>query len=161
MTAAKAGDIGAQFIIGRMFEHGKGVERNLVKGAEWYQKGLLSWILQNISTLNAFLLPAAESGHVLAQTNLGDMHMNGEGVEVNPVKAVEWYRKGMLSQILQNIYTLNVFLLPAAEVGDTKAQFNLGLAFYKGEGVEANIVKAVEWYQKGTLSQILQKYQHT
>jgi hypothetical protein len=38
------------------------------------------------------------------------MFENGEGVELNLVKAVEWYQKGMLSPILQNINTQRVSL---------------------------------------------------
>src|SRR5580700_5925612 len=56
-------------------------------------------------TLNALLSPAAEAGQMDAQNNLGCMYRDGKGVEANPVKAVEWYQKGVLSRILQNINT--------------------------------------------------------
>ena len=38
-------------------------------------------------------LKAAEQGHAKAQTNLGWMYDNGEGVTKDAVKAVEWYQK--------------------------------------------------------------------
>ncbi|MBR0128725.1 MAG: sel1 repeat family protein, partial [Neisseriaceae bacterium] len=43
--------------------------------------------------------------------------------------AVEWYRK-------------------AAEQGDKGAQFNLGVMYANGRGVEENLNKACEWYKK-------------
>ncbi|WP_198022325.1 tetratricopeptide repeat protein [Candidatus Odyssella acanthamoebae] len=39
-------------------------------------------------------------------------------------------------------------LQKAAEQGHAGAQSNLGGMYYKGEGVEKNAEKAVEWYQK-------------
>ena len=44
-------------------------------------------------------------------------------------KAVEWFRK-------------------AAEQGDADAQCNLGICYYKGEGVPSNYDKAAEWWRK-------------
>ena len=44
-------------------------------------------------------------------------------------KACEWYQK-------------------AAEQGSASAQFNLGVAYYCGEGVTRDLKTAAEWYQK-------------
>jgi uncharacterized protein len=120
------------------------------------QQGTLSRVLQNVKMLSAFLSPAAEEGNPKAQYIFGLMFQDGEeGVDANPVEAVEWFQKGMLSRILQNINTLSAFFSPAAQAGHVKAQFNLGASYHRGFGVEANLVKAVEWYQKGMLSRIL------
>jgi TPR repeat protein len=40
--------------------------------------------------------------------------------------------------------------LPGAKV-DRDAKYNLGWMFQNGKGVEANAVKAFEWYKKGIL----------
>jgi uncharacterized protein len=108
-----------------------------------------------------FLPLAAEAGSVKAQRSLGKAYMTGKGVEANPVKAIEWYQKGMLTRILQNINTLRVLLSSAAEEGDEDAQYNLGVMYQDGKGVETNLVKAVEWYQKGIFFVNSSKYQHT
>jgi len=42
---------------------------------------------------------------------------------------VAWYRK-------------------AAEHGDAKAQYNLGIAYAKGEGIAKDEAQAVEWFRK-------------
>ena len=57
------------------------------------------------------------------------MYSNGQGVEQDYKKAVEWYRK-------------------AAEQGHADAQNNLGFMYYTGQGVEQDYKKAVEWYRK-------------
>jgi TPR repeat protein len=54
----------------------------------------------------------------------------------------------MLSRILQNIDTLSALLSPAAEAGLPAGQNNLGRMYQCGWGVEVNLVKAVELYQK-------------
>ena len=36
----------------------------------------------------------------------------------------------------------------AAEQGDAKAQFNLALRYYKGEGVTQDYAEAAKWYRK-------------
>ena len=54
------------------------------------------------------LKQAALSGDKEAQFNLGEMYDKGEGVEVDKVKAFEWYQK-------------------AAVQGYSKAQFNVGV----------------------------------
>ena len=39
-------------------------------------------------------------------------------------------------------------LRKAAEQGDAKAQYNLGIAYYNGEGVAKDQVEAVKWWRK-------------
>ena len=65
----------------------------------------------------------AEQGDVTAQSVLGIMYYNGEGVPQDNMKAVHWFTK-------------------AAEQGEVKAQSLLGIMYYKGEGVSQNYVKA-------------------
>jgi Sel1 repeat len=54
-----------------------------------------------------------------------------------------------------------MLLSSAAEEGDEDAQYNLGVMYQYGKGVETNPVKAVEWYQKGIFFVNYSKYQHT
>jgi hypothetical protein len=53
------------------------------------------------------------------------MYRNGDGVDVNYKKAIEWYEK-------------------AAEQGDAGAQYNLGVMYRNGDGVDVNYKKAIE-----------------
>jgi uncharacterized protein len=86
----------AQFDLGMQFYNGDGVQEDLLMAFEYFQKGILLQILQNINTLSALLSPAAEAGLPGAQYKLGCMYRDGEGIETDLVKAVEWIQKGML-----------------------------------------------------------------
>jgi uncharacterized protein len=69
----------------------------------------------------------AEQGYADAQSNLGFMYDNGNGVPENDAEAVKWYRL-------------------AAEQGNADAQSNLGGMYYDGEGVPENYLAAYVWY---------------
>ena len=71
---------------------------------------------------------SAEQGDAAAQYNLGNMYRRGEGVPLNVVEAVKWYRL-------------------AAEQGYANAQFNLGFAYANGYGVPQNAAEAAKWYR--------------
>jgi TPR repeat protein len=38
--------------------------------------------------------------------------------------------------------------LPLAELGDAEAQFNIGVMYDEGAGVQQDLAKAAEWYKK-------------
>ena len=158
--------------MGSMYEEGKGVEKDLTKAVEWYQK-------------------SAEQGDAEGQWRLGVMYEEGEGVEKDLAKAAEWYQKsaeqgnsigkwalghicafnkdvaegmglgngerigiwrlGNMEEILdiaEDVTTDVNFWEPWAEEGDADAQWHLGCIYGNGEGVQKNLSKAEEWYQK-------------
>ena len=71
---------------------------------------------------------SCETGHTLAQHNLGVMYAKGQGVPLNYKTAVTWY-------------TL------AAEKGDVSAHYSLGWMYDKGVGVTQNDKTAGKWYK--------------
>ncbi len=73
--------------------------------------------------------PLAKQGDAKAQSNLGVMYVNGEGVSQDDREAVKWYRR-------------------AAKQGNTKAQFNLGFMYNNGKGVPRDDREAVKWYRR-------------
>jgi hypothetical protein len=72
---------------------------------------------------------AADQGDAMAQFNLGVCFNNGQGVAMDPVEAVKWYRK-------------------AAEQGNANAQNNLGVCFMNGHGAAKDLEEAAKWFQK-------------
>lgn len=70
---AEQGDAEAQCRLAYYYEKGKGVEKDSVKGVEWYTK-------------------AAEQGHSIAQCNLAACYKLGKGVAKDLVKAVKLYK---------------------------------------------------------------------
>ncbi|MDG1340027.1 MAG: tetratricopeptide repeat protein, partial [Paracoccaceae bacterium] len=73
---------------------------------------------------------AAEQGLAEAQSNLGIMYRNGQGVPQDYTEAVSWYRK-------------------AAEQGNALAQTNLGSKYHYGQGVIQDNILAHMWLNIG------------
>ena len=69
---------------------------------------------------------AGGQGHASAQSALGFMYANGQGVSKDDARAVEWYRK-------------------AADQGVMRAQFNLGVMYGTGQGVPQDYIEAYKW----------------
>lgn len=78
--------------------------------------------------------PLAQKGYAEAQYNLGWLHANGNGVNVDMRKAFYWWTA-------------------AASQGHADAQFALGLSYLAGEGVKRDLETASRWFflaaQKG------------
>ncbi len=71
---------------------------------------------------------AADQGDASAQSNLGTMYVNGQGVTQDYKEAVRLYRL-------------------AADQGDDGAQYNLGLMYFKGQGVAQDDKEAARFYR--------------
>jgi hypothetical protein len=63
------------------------------------------------------------------QFEMGRAYLGGEGVEKDPAKANEWFRR-------------------AAEQGHAKAQLQLGLSYRRGRGVPQDLPQSIEWLTK-------------
>ena len=92
------------------------------KGAAAYVEGDYAIALQEFSAL-------AEQGNAPAQTALGLMYQNGDGVLQDYKEAAKWYRI-------------------AAEYGNVLAQHNLGWMYSNGNGVLQDDKQALNWYRK-------------
>ena len=71
--------------------------------------------------------PFAEQGDAQAQSGLGTMYMNGQGVRQDYEEAVKWYRL-------------------AAAQGNEDAQSGLGLMYHNGYGVPQDFIHAHMWF---------------
>ena len=75
------------------------------------------------------LRQSAELGNVWAQLFYGRFLCKGIGTALDPVAAVEWFRK-------------------SADQGCADAFYELGVCYENGEGVDRDPDKAIEWYRK-------------
>ncbi len=71
---------------------------------------------------------AAEKGEGIAQFNLGQMYIQGQGVEINYKESAKWFRL-------------------AAAQGVAIAQYQLAMMYYLGRGVQESNVIAFALYQ--------------
>jgi uncharacterized protein len=71
---AEQGEPNAQYMVGSMYDEGKGVPQDYTAAMRWFRK-------------------AAEQGFAVAQFTLGFMYSHGHGVSQNDAAAVSWYRK--------------------------------------------------------------------
>ncbi len=72
--------------------------------------------------------PLAEQGDADAQSSLGMMYEEGQGVPQSYAEAVKWYRL-------------------AAEQGDATAQNRLGVMYATDQGVPQDYAEAVKWFR--------------
>lgn len=74
LPMAEAGSPGAQFVVGSMYDLGKGTEANPGEAARWF-------------------LAAAEAGDADAQLNIGLMYRDGRGVPRDAREAERWLER--------------------------------------------------------------------
>jgi len=121
----------AQFMLGRLYQNGKGIPQDFEKAVYWYKRAANAVYFANDGTLTLQKNATGDEFTILgiriAQYNLGLMYKNGEGVQQNDQEAVKWYRL-------------------AAKLGDADAQNNLGNMYAEGRGIEKNSVRAYMWY---------------
>lgn len=137
---AKEGDPDAMNMLGQMYENGWGLEQDIERAKQLYNRGAAQGHLASVNSLRALknkeyqvelqqVRPAAEAGDAAAQNRLGEMYEFGYGVQRDAAQALRWYRM-------------------AAEQGLIAAQHNLGRCYNFGTGVAQDFAAAERWYLK-------------
>ena len=108
---------------------------------------------------------AADAGHPVGYYTLGLAYNHGRGVKQNEKKAAEYYKKGadlghpdsmcnfavcILNGNVPDMDDEDAFtlMLKSAELGYPQAMYNVGRAYQFGTGVDDDMRKAIEWYEK-------------
>ena len=106
---------------------------NFDSGMEMLNKG------NELKASEAFFM-AAKSGDLDSQMILGEMYLDGVGVEIDHQKAFYWLSK-------------------AANAGDVEAQYLLGFMYENGLKVAVDIKRATKWYTEAALQgDVLSQY---
>lgn len=149
---ARSGDAEAQFMLGRIYEKGLGVEINHKRSCYWYRK-------------------ATKNSHLNAMYNLAQKYKRGEGVVKDLDVAFELIKSAAKLGSAHAQYNLAVnayeersdkkllseafdLLKKSAESGDSLAQYNLGRYYLydKGDRGIQSYKKARYWYEKSANS---------
>ena len=144
-TLAEVGSIGAQLVLGKMYEKGWGVGKHEDVAVKWYQQ-------------------AADQGSAIAQCNLGFMYGNGVGIDKDEKKAASLFQLAADQGYARAQFNLgclyeygvgvdrdkkkaaSLFQL-AADQAFAIAQFKLGYLYEHGAGVDLDLEKAASLYQ--------------
>ncbi len=135
LKSAKQGYPEAQYAVGEAYVFGRGVRENKAKAFSWYEK-------------------AAILGHIRSQSILGHCYQEGKMVQKDPVTAFQWYLKAAKQgHITAQARVGRAFAIGDGVAQDFKqaaiwAQYNLGLHYQNGWGVEKNPETAFQWYLK-------------
>jgi len=87
----------------------------------------------NYAEAAAMLKPLADQGNVKAQSRLGQMYLEGQGVERNEQEGLRLARN-------------------AANLGDAEAQLRIGSLYEQGRGLPQNNFQAYIWYSAAARS---------
>jgi TPR repeat protein/SpoVK/Ycf46/Vps4 family AAA+-type ATPase len=144
--AAEQGYAYAQFGLGWIYEHGKGVTKDVQEAIRWYRRAAeqgyayaqyqigacynngADTVLTDKEEAVRWYRLAAEQGFANAQYGLGFSYTKGDGVSKDDTEAVRWYRL-------------------AADQGHAGAQNNLGWSYEQGIGLPQNFAEAAKWYR--------------
>jgi hypothetical protein len=123
--AAKAGNAAAQYSLGQRYQQGRDRVRSNALAVRYF----LAAASQGEPHALDALLSMAKSGVAEAETALGWLYANGEGVTRDYTKAYTWWYE-------------------AAGQSDPVAQVNLGSLYESGSGVNRDYSQAAGWYRK-------------
>jgi TPR repeat protein len=115
---ADKGSPAAQHVLGQLYERGIGVEKNLGKAAQYYQRaanrdfaaaetrlGVMlrtgDGIAKNPMLAEKWLMKASQHDVGEAQYNLGQMHLHGEATAPNLAAASQWLRRAAANGVSQ------------------------------------------------------------
>jgi TPR repeat protein len=86
---AEQGDAHAQSLLGLLYYHGQGVQKDFTAAATWFRK-------------------AAEQGDATAQSHLGIIFFQGQGVPQDKTQAMTWFRRAANQGDAQAQYNLGL-----------------------------------------------------
>ena len=134
------GDRLAEFYLGYMYKHGKGVAQDLEKALEWYTKAAEK---KYFPAMNDFAVAVVEESVGLEEvsTRLAASSVGGE-----EVLRIRNYIKTSRKTFKE--FTA-IYLQLLAEYGNPTTQFNLGImCIYDYDALPEDLKKPEEWFQK-------------
>lgn len=142
--AALAGDVPSIFEIGSRFADGRGVARDPVLAARWFEQG-------------------AATGHAPSQYRLGSLYREGRGITKDANLAFQWFDRAAAQGHVLAMHNAAVLLAEgvhgtpdysgaalwfkrAAEHGIKDSQFNIGILYARGLGVTQDLGESYRWF---------------
>jgi TPR repeat protein len=145
--AAKQGDAGAYYSLGKMYYYGNGVDQDQSRSVPYIEA-------------------AAELGDIEAQIHLANIYQHGKGTDIDYNRAIALYTKAAQIKPEANTSIGEIYHYAnngiqdfskalqwyhkaiSSNSNDSFAMRNIGLLYEHGDGVEQNYKKALEYYMK-------------
>ncbi len=172
--AADHGFTMAQNNLGAMYQNGWGVKQDYKEALKWYRLAAKTEPLAayNIGVMydNGFGVPedyiaamkwyrlAADVGLPGAQFAVGALYIQGHGMNADVARAIDWWERAGNNDFVPAQLQLAKYYYSgkdyaealkwyrkAADLGDSTAQYSVGLFYQYGLGVEKNPVVAEQW----------------
>lgn len=155
--SAEQGYASAQAKLGQLYALGVGVPQDFRAAAKWLgkaaeqQENLPENLLEKAQTFTqtgdyddalAIYRELAQQTHADAQYQLGDLYLQGLGVEKNPRRAADWFFQAASQGKLEAFNELKQL----AEQGDASIQFDLARLYALGLGVSRDDMAAADWF---------------
>jgi uncharacterized protein len=167
LRAAEHGDVFAQYELAKRYYEGIGVDKNIHEAFNWYLKAaghghveaqfIIASIYDeggtgvepNIEEAYKWYLKAASQGHPKAQVEISSgrwnnaipkMQIDGDSITFAESKSEHVPNKPPFTQ--EKLEKLKA----QAEAGDVDAQYDLGIRYYSGDGLEQDYGKAIKWF---------------
>ena len=93
------------------------------------------------------LSPLAEAKNVEAQTRLGVLYINGDGVEKDDTKGLSWIMEAARQGYVEARSRALAICLYLANQGDASAMYNLGVMYLHGWGGEQDTDIGIGWLE--------------
>lgn len=129
--------------------------------AQDFNKGLKAYKQQRFAAARAEFQPLAQAGNARAQYYMGALFAQGRGVERDLDKAEGWISRAAAQGHARALYSLGNlhrrrgetveairYFRQSAEKGIRSAQYNLGVMYATGDGVEKAPEEAIKWYRQ-------------
>ncbi len=184
--SAKNGETPSRLKLANLYYEGVEAPKNMKEAIYWFEKASQNYpeamlklaIIYYLGegtkqdykkALNLFQKLAIKNtphkGDMVAQYYLAQMHLNGEGTNVDNAKGISYLEKSAEQGYLESIYKLGRILYDgkitaqnytqafkliskAANQGMENALFTLGIMYENGQGTNVDYLKALECYTK-------------
>lgn len=140
---AKVGDEEAMYQLGQRYQNGNDVEQNIEIASDWWHKAATKGHIPACHDLGIYyvftkhdlekglkwLTKSASADYVLSYRALGDIYLNGWGVDADVEKGI-------------------YYLTKAAEEDHEDTQLRLAEVYHDGELIDKDFSKAKYWFEK-------------
>lgn len=161
--AANQGDAELQYKLGCMYKHGEGVGKSVYRAAHWYSKAAEAGHVEAQNKLGICYLygqgvkvdedkamywfqKAAAQGHSSAQSRIANMKPSQSAMP--DLSLDELIKRGNAAYERKDYPEAVSYFRKAAALGDSVAEWNLGICYGYGLGVPRDLAASEKWYTK-------------